>query len=118
MNGKSLTENAAKIVITDKSKFNYKFLYYALTSNFAQSQIEERTKAVGVPKLAIKRIETIQVSLISIEEQQKIVTEFEKLETEIAQIENELSTMDEQKEQILKKHLARKIHECGVLALN
>ena len=51
--------------------------------------------------MAIKRIETIQVPLIGIANQEKIVAEFEKLETEIAQIENELATIDERKEQIL-----------------
>ena len=43
--------------------------------------------------------------LIGIKDQKKIVSEFEKLEKELGQIEREIATIDEQKEQILKKYL-------------
>ena len=105
LNGKSLTENAAKIVIIDKSKYDYRFLYYVFTSEFVQEQIRERTKAVGVPKLALKRIETILIPKIDITEQRKVIAELEHMETEIKIIETYLTNIDNEKEQILKKYL-------------
>lgn len=105
LHGKSLTENAAKIVIIDKSKYDYRFLYYVLTSDFAQQQIQERTKAVGVPKLALKRIESVLIPNIDISEQRAIIAEFEELEKIISSIENDLLNIKQEKEQVLKKYL-------------
>ena len=62
-------------------------------------------KEVARANLSLTNIADLKIPTPDIEEQKKIVAEFEKLETEIAQIESELATMDEQKEQILKKHL-------------
>lgn len=102
---KSLTENAAKIVINDFEQVNQKFVYLMLNSENAKEQIKSRTKAVGVPKLAIKRIETIKIPIPAIEEQKKIVTAIEKIETKISELENTIANIPKQKEAILKKYL-------------
>jgi len=104
LDGKSLTENAAKIVV-DKNKITKEFLYYSLTSKSLQKQIEDNTRAVGVPKLALKRIETLRVPLLPLAEQQKIVAEIEQIETQIAALEAEIAEMPKQKEAVLKKYL-------------
>lgn len=105
LDGKSLTENAAKIVINDSSQANQKFVCLMLSSENAKEQIKSRTKAVGVPKLAIKRIETIKIPLPSIAEQKKIVAEIEKIETKIAELEKQIADIPKQKEKILRKYL-------------
>lgn len=105
LDGKSLTENAAKITINDIKKINQKYVYLMLTSSNAKEQIKSRTKAVGVPKLAIKRIETIKIPLPTISEQQKIVLEIEKLEKKITELEKQIAQIPKQKEAILKKYL-------------
>jgi restriction endonuclease S subunit len=76
-----------------------------LDSKNAKEQIKSRTKAVGVPKLAIKRIETIKIPVPTLEEQKKIVSEIEKIETKISELEKQIADIPKQKEKILKKHL-------------
>lgn len=105
LDGKSLTENAAKIVINTKDLISKKFLYYCLISENLQKQIEDNTRAVGVPKLALKRIETLKIPLPSLSEQQKIVSEIEKIETKIKVLETEIAEIPKLKEAILKKYL-------------
>lgn len=102
---KSLTENAAKIVITEKDLISKEFLYYCLISANVQKQIEDNTRAVGVPKLALKRIETLKIPLPPLSEQQKIVSEIEKIEEQIKVLETEISEIPKQKEAVLKKYL-------------
>lgn len=105
LDGKSLTENAAKISIQNKDVLNQKYLYYCLVSENLQKQIEYNTKAVGVPKLALKRIETLRIPLPTLSKQQKIVTQIEKIEEKITALENELAAIPAKKEAVLKKYL-------------
>jgi len=93
LDGKSLTENAAKIVIKDRQVLDKKFLGYCLSSSFGQAQINERIKQLGVPKLALKRIETIKIPLPPLLEQQKIITNLGNLENEISEIETKLADL-------------------------
>jgi type I restriction enzyme M protein len=101
---KSLTENAAKIVL-DTQKNNQKFIYFMLKTKSAKEQINERIKTVGVPKLAIKRIETIKIPLPPLPEQQKIVFEIEKKEKDISDLKNQIKLVTKQKEKVFKKYL-------------
>jgi len=103
LDGKSLTENAAKIVINSQN--NQKYIYLILKSNDVKKQIDERTKAVGVPKLALKRIETIQIPLPPLLEQQKIVAQIEKIEQEIEILEKEMENSKKEKEEVLRRYL-------------
>jgi len=80
-------------------------LYYCLTSYIVQKQIEDNTRAVGVPKLALKRIETLKIPLLTISEQKKIVSQIEKLEGKINQLQEVIGQIPKQKEAVLKKYL-------------
>jgi len=72
LSGSNLTENAAKLVLkTDK--ISKDFLVYISATSLVQTQIQSRTHAVGVPKLALERIKTIEVPVPSIEEQREII---------------------------------------------
>ncbi len=104
LSGKSLTENAAKFII-DESIITKEYLKYILLTDDLQLQIENNTKAVGVPKLALKRIEKLMIPLASLEEQQKIVSQIEKLEAQIAEAQSIIDKAPEQKQAILKKYL-------------
>ena len=75
MNGENLTENAAKIVINSLQQLSPKFLAYCMQTEHVQSQIKSLTHAVGVPKLALERIRTIEISCPMINEQQVIVSQ-------------------------------------------
>jgi len=104
LDGKSLTENAAKIVF-DENIILQRYLYQILTTATLQTQIKNNTKQMGVPKLALKRIETLKLPLPPLEIQQKIVSEIEKLETRISELESELRDIPSMKEELLKGYL-------------
>lgn len=76
----NLTENADKLLIRDKTKLHNHFLCYQLQSNFVQKQIEKKTMAVGVPKLAIFRVEELEVLLPPLFLQQKFSSIIENIE--------------------------------------
>ena len=72
ISGANLTENAAKLVLKT-NKISKEFLVYLSATTLVQTQIQTRTHAVGVPKLALERIRTIEIPVPSIDEQNKIV---------------------------------------------
>ena len=72
LDGANLTENAAKITVTDKN-IAPRFIMYALASDACKHQITQSTATNAQPKLALTRIEQINLPLPSIAEQQEIV---------------------------------------------
>ncbi len=80
LDGSSLTENAAKLVIKDKEFLDKKFLALILNNTDAQMQISNLTKGVGVPKLALERIATIRIPVPSLEIQEQMIEEMKKEE--------------------------------------
>ena len=77
LDGGNLTENAAKLII-DKTRLNKFYLTYVGNSPFVQEQIKRLTHAVGVPKLALERIRTIEIPLPPLNEQQQIAVSIEQ----------------------------------------
>ncbi|MDO6718698.1 restriction endonuclease subunit S [Psychrosphaera sp. 1_MG-2023] len=57
----SLTENANKLLIQNKKIITNFYLASALQMDFIQNQIKSKTMAVGVPKLALFRIEQLEI---------------------------------------------------------
>lgn len=74
LSGANLTENAAKITELDKSQINQDYLIYFLRSRHGQFQINARVGGSTQPKLALNRIETIEVPLRSIGVQNRIAS--------------------------------------------
>lgn len=74
--GMNLTENAARLTpfFVDK-----KYLYYSLSSHATQTQLLEKTKQEGQPKLAIVRLRSAVIPIPPIEEQKRIVARVEEL---------------------------------------
>ncbi len=105
LDGKSLTENAAKLVILDKNALHKKFLVECLASEFGQQQIKDKTHQMGVPKLALNRIEAIKIPLPPLAEQEKLVAAIEVWESEIAEAEIRLALVGAQKAAVLQKYL-------------
>ncbi|MEZ4839786.1 restriction endonuclease subunit S [Flavobacterium sp.] len=72
----NLTENAAKItpILVDK-----KFLWKCLDSPFCQSQFIDKTKQVGVQKMALNRFSSSFIPLPPLHEQEQIVAKLEEL---------------------------------------
>ncbi len=105
LNGANLTENAAKLVVKDKTQLNAEFLSFALNTDFVQSQIKSETHAVGVPKLALSRIEKISIILPSLQEQQKAVEQAKRYEQLIAQATEVMEGCASRKRAVLNKYL-------------
>ena len=72
LNGANLTENAAKIKPKEGVDVFPKFLSYYLNSNEIQQIIKSKTMAVGVPKLALFRIQEIPINLPPLNQQKHI----------------------------------------------
>lgn len=73
LDGANLTENAARLVISDMSLLQRDYLALYLRSPAGQTAIESRTNKVGQPKLALERIGTIEIPLPPLSEQKRIV---------------------------------------------
>lgn len=77
LDGANLTENAAKLVIKDRSIINNNYLSLILRTDKSKNQITSSTHAVGVPKLALSRIKLLQIPLPPLSVQEEIVAEIE-----------------------------------------
>ena len=83
LDGANLTENAAKISVTDQS-VDTRFLMYALASDSCQLQIAQSTATNAQPKLALVRIEQIQLPIPpTLDEQREIVAILDTIDRKI-----------------------------------
>lgn len=76
LDGANLTENADRLVF---SRIDQDWLIWCLNSPIVQNQIHDATTQVGQPKLAIKRIEELLISLPPLNEQKRIVERLDAL---------------------------------------
>jgi type I restriction enzyme M protein len=105
LNNTTLTENAAKITNINSKIIGQKYLYYLLLSKDVQLQIKNKTKTLGVPKLALKRIGTIKIPILNTINQSKMVKKIETIEHQIYELETKLKEIPKMKEVILTKYL-------------
>ena len=75
-NNMNLTENAAKLVF---SKLDKNYLLMLLLSDFSQNQFVDKTKQVGVPKLALTRLGNTLICFPPLEEQKRIVNKLNQI---------------------------------------
>lgn len=104
LNGANLTENAAKLII-DPTKTTKEYLSSILKSESVQEQIANATNRVGVPKLALHRIENILVRIPSMEEQNAAVAHILKIKKNIDAAKNVVESCASRKQAILDKYL-------------
>lgn len=76
LDGASLTENACKLVMSNKVEKEYLY-YFTQSLQFIEST-EINTRTAAQPKLALKRIKTIPIPLPPLEEQKRIVAILDK----------------------------------------
>lgn len=112
----NLTENADRLT---PYFINKEYLYRVLSSEPIQTQIREKTKKVGQPKLAIERLSELLLPLPPIEEQQRIVDKLNQilpLIDEYGKEEDELITLcqkfpEEMKKSVLQSAMQGKLTE-------
>lgn len=82
LDGAFLTENAAKIVVREIDRIDRDYLLSVMISSSLIAQIQQQ-KGVGggVPKLALFRIEALEIPLPSLERQQDIAAAYRSLKS-------------------------------------
>ena len=98
----NLTENAAKI---SPILVNKMFLYQCLDSPFCQSQIIDKTKQVGVQKMALNRFSSSLIALPPLHEQEQIVYKLEELMAFCDGLEQSVKKSQGYNEQLLQQVL-------------
>lgn len=106
LNNMNLTENADRLIPKGVNKEFYKFV---LNSQYYQSVILSNTTKAAQPKLAIKRINDIELIVPPLEEQQRIVNKIEEL---FELIDNK--TKNDQEKDRLKVLLKDKILDSAI----
>ena len=101
-NGANLTENAVKLV-PHKHVLNGKFLAYYINSPGIQDYINERKMVVGVPKLAIFRIETMPIIIPPMEEQECFVRFVDYTSNVKLKIQMSLTNLETLSEALMQK---------------
>ena len=91
----NLTENANKLLINDSKKLNNFYLAFYLQMDFVQQEIKKRTMAVGVPKLALFRIEQIELLLPPLELQNQFAERVAVIEAQKQKAQLELAKSEE-----------------------
>ena len=99
----NLTENANKLLINDSKKLNNFYLAFYLQMDFVQQEIKKRTMAVGVPKLALFRIEQIELLLPPLELQNLFAERVAVIEAQKQQAQLELAKSEELFQSLLQR---------------
>ena len=95
LDGANLTENAAKFCPLKGTVVMKEYLSFYLNSSFSQENIKSKTMAVGVPKLAIFRIEELPYINSPLEIQKQFVDRITLIEKQKQQAEASLVKAEE-----------------------
>lgn len=110
LDGAQLTENAAKIMIQDHSKIDKEFLKFSLLSEQTQNQILKlKGTGGGVPKLALFRIESVNLHLPPLPEQKRIAEILASVDDAIQATEKVIEQTKKVKQGLLQELLTRGI---------
>ena len=101
--GANLTENAVKL-IPKTNNFNGDFLAFYINSSGIQDYITERKMTVGVPKLAIFRIETMPLVIPPIEIQNKFADFVQQIDKSKLSVQKSLEKLETLKKALMQKY--------------
>ena len=102
--GASLTENAVKLVPKTEKVLDGLFLAHYINSPGIQDYINERKMAVGVPKLAIFRIETMPLLIPPMEVQQDFIAFIEQTDKSKLAIQQSLDKLETLKKSLMQEY--------------
>ncbi len=102
--GANLTENAVKLVPKDKILLNGMFLSYYINSPGIQHYINERKMSVGVPKLAIFRIESMPLLLPPLELQNQFASFVQEIDKSRSRIQKSLEASQELFDSLMQEY--------------
>ncbi|WP_323089921.1 restriction endonuclease subunit S [Allobaculum sp. JKK-2023] len=102
--GANLTENAVKLVPRTEKEIEGLFLAYYINSPGIQDYINERKMSVGVPKLAIFRIETMPVLVPPLEMQNKFISFYEHINKSKLAIQKSIDELETLKKSLMQEY--------------
>lgn len=105
LDGASLTENAAKLIIKNKKVISKEYLMYCLLIPSNQSSFRASTHSTSVGKLALFRIQNTNINLPTFEEQQKIVEKLEAVQNYKKLLQKEKELLKELFDSVLNKSM-------------
>lgn len=105
IDGANLTENAAKIVLDKDSPVDRDYLIWYLSLPAGAEQIEEKTMHTTQPKLALYRIEEIEVLVPPIEEQRSFAAFIRQSDKSKFELEQALSELTATYKRIISENL-------------
>ena len=115
LDGANLTENAAKVSVTDE-RVTPRFLMYALASDTCQTQIAQSTATNAQPKLALVRIEQLQLPIPpKLDEQREIVAMIDAIDHKIDLHRRKRAALEELFSVLLHKLMTGLIRVGGLL---
>ncbi|ONM42595.1 hypothetical protein BXT89_17175 [Halopseudomonas pachastrellae] len=110
LDGAQLTENAAKIVLTDTQRACAGFLKHLMSSNQVQDQLnQEKGTGGGVPKLALFRIESILIKLPPMREQIVIARSLDSIDHRLDSANKKLAALLLVKKALMQDLLTGKV---------
>lgn len=98
LDGMNLTENSAKLKPFIISNI---FLSKFLNTDFIQQQFKNAVYGMALPKLAMKRIEEVLISLPPLKEQEEIVNKVESLLNKVTELENQIQERKQLSEKLV-----------------
>ena len=102
--GASLTENAVKLVPKTETVIDGLFLAHYINSPGIQEYISERKMAVGVPKLAIFRIETMPLLIPPMEVQQGFIAFVQQSDKSKLAVKQSLEKLETLKKSLMQQY--------------
>lgn len=108
LDGANLTENAARMVF--REGFNNQYVYYfSLTADF-QDQAGLNTRTAAQPKLALERLKTISIPVVTIDKQLALVRKFQTIGEQVKNAQSsyraKLADLDALRQSLLQKAFA------------
>lgn len=95
LDGANLTENANRLVITNRKRIEPRYLMYWLDSERCQHEIKAQTLKNAQPKLGLGRIKTLGVALPSLDEQKEIVRALDAVRSKRQVAERKTKTLQD-----------------------
>ena len=102
--GANLTENAVKLVPKTEKVIDGLFLAYYINSPGIQDYINERKMSVGVPKLAIFRIETMPLILPPMDMQMNFIEFCNQVDKSKSAVQQGLQELETLKKSLMQQY--------------
>ncbi len=110
LNWANLTENAVRLVYNWKYEIDNRYILYFTNSKSFGNQAWLASRAVAMPKLAISRLQNIEIPLPPLETQKAIVAKLDQIFAELDQTKSEIQKNLDNTDELWKSALNQAFH--------